>query len=236
MKFAVRIEDKSYEIPDSFTVEKWMKLSNWNIKQKDEWPYIVAAATGAPIGPLQLMETEDPEMLTFAISLVFASLNLTSKGIQSKIDEYTLLNLETLTLGEFIDLDVIAIDAKIDQLISSLYKMPIEKAKALDITIAYPAIVNYNSWRRSVYQSYKELFDYKDTHLTEESSPDDKRLTPAHAWYESVMVLCDGKFENIDYVVRRPFREAFNWLAWKKTKMNEERMHMVELQNKMKKA
>jgi hypothetical protein len=49
------------------------------------------------------------------------------------------------------------------------------------------------------------------------------------------MTLADGQFDKIDYIVRRPYREAFNWLAWRKTKVAEEKMEIMKLQNSYKK-
>ncbi len=231
MKFNLNIDDVSYEIPETFTVSEWMKIVQWKVTDIEEWSLIINAATGAPLNRLMEIQKEDPDTITFAISILFGNLQLKSKGLYTQINGYKLVNLEESSIGFFIDLDVLAVDNKIDRIISMMYDMPLDKVVNLDITLVYPAVESYLNWRRSVYQSYKDLFDYTEDVSQQVEGP---QLSAAHAWYETIMALCDGKFENIEYAIRRPFREAFNYLAWKKTKQAEERMEIMKLQNKMK--
>jgi len=230
MKFSITIEGKDYMVPDFYTVEHWTRMNQYNMQDRDEWMYIVATAIGAPLAGLK---EQDPEMMEFMLSIVFTSLQVVGAELQFEIDEYKLLDLEKITIGKFIDLDVVAADrTTFDKLAAELYEMPIEKVRKLDVKRVFPAVQYYLKWRRSVYQSYKALFDYNEE---ESKEVDDTRLTPAHAWYETMMVLCGGNFTDIDYATRRPFREAFNFLAWKKTKMLQEKMEIINAQNKFKK-
>ncbi len=89
------------------------------------------------------------------------------------------------------------------------------------------------------YMAQPNLFirdERKDNNEAEmEGTGSKSTMTPAHAWYETIMVLTGGTFKDIEYVVNRPFREAFNFLAWKKTKMLEEQMELNKMKQKMNK-
>lgn len=230
MKFSITIDGKDHVVPDFYTVEHWTRMNQYNMQDRDEWMYIVATAIGAPLAGLK---EQDPEMMEFMLSIVFTSLQVVGSELQFEIGDYKLLDLENITIGKFIDLDVVAADrTTFDKLAAALYNMPVENVRQLDVKLVFPAVQYYLKWRRSVYQSYKALFDYNEE---ESKEVDDTRLTPAHAWYETIMVLCSGNFADIDYATQRPFREAFNYLAWKKTKMIQEKMEIINAQKSLKK-
>jgi hypothetical protein len=234
MKFTLDVDQVQYGVPDFYTVDQWAKLQQWNFSDKDEWPFIISAATGAPAKGIMEVYQEDPEMLEFMLSIVFASLNLFNLPLQKELEGYKLIDLDNISIGTFIDLDVLASDkTKFGELFARLMEMPIDIAKSHDVKLAIPIVNYYFKWRRSVYQSYKALFDVKDQ---EQADSDYKpTMSSAHSWYETIMTLADGQFDKIDYIVRRPYREAFNWLAWRKTKVAEEKMEIMKLQNSYKK-
>ena len=230
MKFSINIDDKEYTVPEFYTVEHWTRMNQYNMQDRDEWMYIIATAIGAPLAGLK---EQDPEMMEFMLTIVFTSLQVLGSELRFEIDGHKLLDLEKLTIGKFIDLDVMAAErSTFDKLAAALYDMPIEKVRTMDVKYVFPAVQYYLKWRRSVYQSYKTLFDYNEE---ETGETEDTGLTPAHAWYETIMVLCSGTFTDIDYATRRPFREAFNYLAWKKTKMIQEKMEIINAQKSFKK-
>ena len=238
MNFELKIGDETYAIPDSYNLGQWAKINQWKFKDPNDWPFLCAAAIGMH-NPAFLMEMkeEDPEQFRFLLSLVLSSVNV-KMGAQSKklSSGHQMMDLDSMNFGTFMDLDILASDGKsMDKLFARLYDMPIEEARELPLNDALPGITLYQSWRTSVYRAYTKLFDYNDNNQEEEESPEHSRMTPAHAWYETLMVLCDGKFENIESAVQQPFRSAFNFLAWKKTKMAEERMEMERAKQKMNK-
>lgn len=229
MNFSIKIDDIEYSIPDLYTVEQWTRLSQWSLEDKDSWCFIIAQATGAPADKLIEIEKDEPELIIFMISLVFSSLELRGLNLQPVIGPYKLIDYNSMSVGQFIDLDVLAIDrSRFTELVAALYGMEVQEVKPLEINLVLPAVQNYLRWRRSVYQSYKDLFNYNET--APESSNEFPKLSPAHAWYETLMALCDGQFDKIEYVVQRPYREAFNFLAWKKTKLAEQKMEIEKMQ------
>ena len=238
MKFELNIADHTYSIPDYYTLGQWSKMTQWDMKDPNDWVFLVADALDIKQpGLLMKMKEEDAKQFQFLFSIVVSALNLKPGELQKKIGKYEMLNLEQITLGTFVDLDVLASEnKKQDQLFAKLFGMPMEVAKEIKVQDALPALQMYSNWRRGVYRAYTALFDYKDYNQAEESDPDKKSsMTPAHAWYEAIMVLCGGNYRDIEYVVNRPFREAFNFLAWKKTKMLEEQMEMNRQKQKLNK-
>ena len=237
MKFELKIEDKSYSIPDYYTLGQWAKMNQWDMKDPNDWVFLVADALGIKTpGLLMQMKNEDEEQFKFLFSIVLSALNLKPGSLKQKVNGYEMLDLDNISMGTWVDLDILASEnKKQDELFARLFRMPLEEARALPVQEALPALQIYTNWRRSVYRAYTTLFDYKDNNDGEEGAPERKStMTPAHAWYETIMVLASGNFRDIEYSVNRPFREAFNYLAWKKTKMLEEQMEMNKMKQKMK--
>ena len=235
MQFELKIGNKVYQIPDEFTLGEWAKFSQWNMKDPNDWPFLVADALGvkAP-GLLIEMKQDDETQFSFLLSLVLSAVRVNRGEYQDQIDEYKMLSLESINLGTWIDLDILASDPKSqDKLFAKLYGMPLKEAQQMPVGIALASLGKFLDWRKSVYRSYTALFDYNDNNQEVDNTPGNSSMTPAHAWYETLMVLCDGKFRNIQSAVERPFREAFNFLAWKKTKMLEEQMELTKAKQKM---
>ena len=237
MKFELNIADKTYSIPDYYTLGQWAKMNQWDMKDPNDWVFLIADALGVNTpGLIMQLKEEDQQQFEFLFSITLSALSLKAGDFNNKVRGHKMLELESITLGTFVDLDILASEnKKQDQLFAKLFDMSLEEARALPVQEALPALQMYANWRRSVYRSYATLFDYNDHNQIDEGAPERKStMTPAHAWYEAVMVLCGGTFRDIDYVVNRPFREAFNFLAWKKTKMLEEQMELNKMKQKMK--
>lgn len=240
MKFELNIEDHTYSIPDFYTLGQWAKMNQWNMKDPNDWPFLVADALDIKNpGVIMKMKYEDETKFTFLVSIVLSALNLKGDEVAPEIHGHRMLNMNELNLGAFIDLDILASEGKnLDKLFATLYDIPLETARELPVHLALPALKQFSDWRRSIYRSYSALFDYRDINPEDSVKPDaseETKMSPAHSWYEVVMALTDGTFRDIDYVVNRPFREAFNFLAWKKTKMAEERMAMEKAKQKLRK-
>lgn len=237
MKFGVKIDGVNYSVPDSYTLGHWAKLNQWKLEDEQDHPFLAAAALGIRnVGSLIELKLENPDQFNFLLSLIISGINTKGKAKQEKVAGYKMLELEKLTLGTWMDLDILASDGKsMDKLFARLYEMPLEEAQELPLEDALPGLTLYLNWRTSVYRAYSNLFDYNDNKQQAKDTTEGTKMTPAHAWYESLMAVCGGKFENIQLAVGRPFREAFNFLAWKKTKMLEEKMELAKAQQKMNK-
>ncbi len=237
MKFELNIGDEHYSIPDYYTLGQWSKMNQWDTKDPNDWVFLVADALGVKTpGLIMQLKEEDQEQFEFLFSITLSALYLEPGKFNNSVRDRKMLELENITLGTFVDLDILASEnKKQDQLFSKLFSMPLEEAKELPIQEALPALQMYTNWRRSVYRSYATLFGYKDYNQMDEGTPERKsNMTPAHAWYEAIMVLCAGSYRDIENVVNRPFRKAFNFLAWKNTKMVEQQKELNKMKQKMK--
>lgn len=236
MKFELKIGEESYSIPEYYTLGQWARMSQWNMQDPNDWPFLLANALGIKDAKILLeLKSEDEKKFNFILSIVLSALDLNVGKYREEIQGYKMISLEKMTVGTWIDLDVMASDNKRqDELLARLYEMPLETARELNVNWVYPSLKLYANFRKSVYRSYSALFEYKDNNEGEDLLLGNKSMTPAHAWYETLMVLCGGNFRDIEYVVKRPFKEAFNFLAWKKTKMLEEQMELNKQKQKMK--
>ena len=236
MKFELKIGEEVYGIPEEYTLGQWAKMAQWDMRDPNDWVFLVADAINLKsTGALLQMKQEDEDKFAFLLSIVLSALQRKAPSFKRKVGNYEMIDLEKITIGTWIDLDILASDTKSqDKLFARLFEMPIEEAREIPVHEALPALNMYNNWRRGVYRSYTALFDYKDINQEEEVTPGKSTMTPAHAWYETVMILAGGNFRDIQYSVNRPFREALNYLAWKKTKMLEEEMEMNKMKQKMK--
>ena len=241
MDFKVTIGGKEYEIPKSYTLGHWASINQWKLDDPSDWPFMCAAALKIKNpGIVMQMRQDDPKQFEFLLALVLSGIRAKTQAQNQKVAGYSMIDLEGMNLGTWMDLDILASDGKsMDKLFARLFEMPLEEAQELPLNDALPSLTLYQDWRTSVYRAYAKLFDYNvnndEDDNTSGGSSEGSSLTPAHAWYETLMVVCDGKFENINYATQQPFRAAFNFLAWKKTKMLEERMEFERTKQKMNK-
>ena len=134
------------------------------------------------------------------------------------------MNLSTITLGQFIDLEIYITDGihkNINKVIKHLYGVELNEDNSIKDILG--GVNNYMKWRNNLYYSYKNLFNiggngYKEdddeTYLSVESVK--------KSWFEIIMILAKDDFLKMDDVVKQPLIQAFNWLAWNKEKKQKE--------------
>ncbi len=66
---------------------------------------------------------------------------------------------------------------------------------------------------------YKNLFNIQNDIIEEAQNYEGTPTDVAHVWYDTTMILADGKFLNIEPALNRPLLEALNYLAWNKTQI-----------------
>ena len=47
-------------------------------------------------------------------------------------------------------------------------------------------------------------------------------------WYEAILMLADHQFLNIGLVTARPYKEALNFLTWKKNEIAKQQLEQVK--------
>lgn len=220
------VEDKEYNLPEDMTLETWTALSNWNPVAAN-YPQIISIAMGMP---LKVVDTIPDDTKELAVALILALTSPDWKNIKPEYNGGKLINLDKITLGQFVDLEVAISNSlykNIKQVVSVLYGTEVKpNTKLGDV---WGAVTYYMNWRILLYKQYKGLFNIDiDNEEVIENTPS-KNVNSAHVWYDIVMTLADNKFLNIEPTVNRPLVEALNWLAWNKDRIRKEQEELNKI-------
>lgn len=226
MEFEFSIDGTTYIVPTEIPVGTFQRAICWNLIDDASHRPFVAALTGCPLP--QLDKVDD-----FIFAMIFKACVdriPTSDVPVHQIDSYHLLGTDDLTFGDFIDLDILIADGvqqHVVEITAKLYSVTEDVAAGLPIHLVWPSILHFFKWRKSVYQDYDEFFETQGKGgETDEDRPTINTLQLM--WYEGVMVLAEGKFLNIHQVTDRPYREALNFLTWRKAQVQKERMQALK--------
>ena len=136
---------------------------------------------------------------------------------------------EDFTFGDFIDLDILIADGltkHVIEIVSKLYGMPEEHAATIDINKVWSTLIALTKWREAQYREYDEFFNLSQS--VEQDGPEMTINNLQLMWYEAVLVLADSHFLNIQHVVERPYKEALNYLTWKKNQVAQQQLANVK--------
>jgi len=220
---SLTIEDKEYQLPKSYTCAEWTKLNQIGITNMHRY---VSEGFDIPLDKVQQLPDDIVELGAGYI------MSLCQPIVARK--PYKTVDLEKLTLGQFIDCEV-AIESDVKDIVM-LSNVIFEEKVTNDTPVekVYDGYIRYNNYRNLLYYKYKSLFNIDDTKTEVVEDKPSKTRSNAHVWYDLVMLLGGGEFLNIDEVVNRPVIEAFNWLAWNKDKRTQEAQAAREQQQKIK--
>jgi hypothetical protein len=151
------------------------------------------------------------------------------------------IDLEKLSLGTFVDLDILTsegLSSNLTQIVSMLYRTDPEIVGQLPIQDTWPAVRIWQDFRKGVYRQYAYLFGTEASDEQEsdeqESSKEKPEVNIKEAWYKLIIALAGEDFLNIHQVVERPLMEALNFLTWLKSKRQDEERKMRTKINKLK--
>lgn len=214
MSYNLVIGDNEYSLPADITLAKWVEL-NTNAN-----PLIwMNSIYGIPMDEVKIIPPKTTEL---AVGLIRALMNPTWSPLSKTLGDYSLLNLDNITMGEFIDLEVYISEyyTNFISIVNLLYQTDDDLSDNF-ISEVLPAVTYFLTWRILLYKRYKNLFDVniEDDEIVNE--PQEKTAKPAHIWYDVVMTLADNKFSNMDAVLKEPLIKCLNWLAWNKDKQKE---------------
>ena len=208
------INDKQYEITERFSVIQWQEIIKWDFEHKPHWPRIIAAATGAPLEYLVNVAEESLELgIVFIASVINAR------------TETTIKDFNTITFGEWIDLDIYlnyGADKHIQDILGILSPETTWADEALWV------IEKYSEWRLFIYKQYTRLFGLDEP----QDDTDHIKTDIAKSWYNVIISLANEDLLNIDAVTEQPLRKAFNFMAWKKEKQLEEQQRILKERRK----
>ncbi len=208
----ININNKGYRIPERLTVEQYHNALQFDWEDPKYYPMIVAQLTGAPLAELN---KANEEAMTLAIAMIVKSMN--------DRQECGTINLETITFGQFVDLDVY-LSIGLDKHFMEIQQLIAPDAKWADE--AMWAIDKFAQFRTFTYRQYKVLFGLTDKDLDEaelEGNTEVKdKMQIARAWYKVIVSLAQDNILNMDEVTEQPLTKVLNFMALQKEKVMEE--------------
>ena len=213
------INGKKYKFPERITLEKWKQLAVQDFNDVDQWSNILATALDEDI---EIIKKCSLKSLTLAMSFCIQLLNARQK---TKI-----IDLNSLTLGEFIDLDcyvTISVEKHIEDIVKML---KVEETVMADEALWL--LEQYMLFRTHTFRAYSGLFGLNEP-KEEEDDDEDKVRNPNQViknWYAIIMDLAEGSLLKIDEVTDQPYKKAFNFMAWKKERVEAENLKQMQQQ------
>jgi len=215
MSIKININDKQFAIPDRLTVAEYSKAIQFDWSDSKYYPMIISQLTGAP---LLLMSKANDEILHLGMGFVVKSMN--------DRKECKMLDLEGLTFGQWVDLDVYltgGLDTNIEKIIAILTP----DAKWADE--AMWAIDQYAAFRTYIYRQYSVLFGINQKQTFDELEPETKdKQANARAWYKIIVGLANGDILKLDEVTEQPLKKTLNFMSLQKEQQLEENQRKLK--------
>ena len=215
MSIKININDKQFAIPDRLTVAEYSKAIQFDWSDSKYYPMIISQLTGAP---LPLMSKANDEILHLGMGFVVKSMN--------DRKECKMLDLEGLTFGQWVDLDVYltgGLDTNIEKIIAILTP----DAKWADE--AMWAIDQYAAFRTYIYRQYSVLFGINQKETFDELEPENKdKQANARAWYKIIVGLANGDILKLDEVTEQPLKKTLNFMSLQKEQQLEENQRKLK--------
>ena len=215
MSIKININDKQFAIPDRLTVAEYSKAIQFDWSDSKYYPMIISQLTGAP---LLLMSKANDEILHLGMGFVVKSMN--------DRKECKMLDLESLTFGQFVDLDVY-LTGGLDTNIEKIIEILTPDAKWADE--AMWAIDQYAAFRTYIYRQYSVLFGINQKETFDELEPENKdKQANARAWYKIIVGLANGDILKLDEVTEQPLKKTLNFMSLQKEQQLEENQRKLK--------
>lgn len=196
------IEDVVYEIPQELTVEQWSKAIKFDLGEPAYWPHIINAVTSAPV---HLLKEAEYDALELAIVFIASTM--------SKREEVNMMNLDDMTFGQWVDLDVYSAFG-----IQKQFKdiLDIIAPEATTAAQGLWALDKYNSFKKFILNQYRELFGLDDYVSDEETESESDPMQTAKSWYKIIVGLANDDVLKLDEVTEQPLKKILNFMALQK--------------------
>jgi len=214
----ININDKQFAIPQRLTINQYNSLLSFDWEDPKYYPMIVSQLINAP---LPLLAKADPKSL--ALGIVFAVKAMNERK------EVEMLNLDEITFGEFIDLDVY-LTIGIEKHFKDIAKILCPKAEFSDEVMW--AIEKYVAFRTFTYRQYKILFGITDNDIYDAEPDEIKKTQIAKSWYNIIVNIAKENILYIDRVTEQPLKKALNFMALQKEKAVEENLKKQQQQRR----
>jgi len=225
----VLINNQKFNLKEDYTIAEYISIKNFDPTLDLNWARIFSDGFNIPY---DLADQIPLKNLELGVALIQAYLLHLQEPLHKEVGLGRLMNLDQITLGEFIDLEVAlekGLNKNILSILSILYRDEIKDSYFIKDYIK--GLEYYLRWRENIYKSYQYLFnlDIEDDEPNKKSDTDIR-----HSWYDIIMILADGKFLNINAVTEKPLISAFNWLAWNKDRLEKEELELMKIKQQQK--
>lgn len=214
METSIYIEGKKYVVPRHITAAQWASIA----ANPEDKKWFIANVMQIPFYELNELTQLDIEAIWIVSQQVLRDLETQEK---SKID------FERLTFGQWVDLDVLASENSGENIVSIASKLLEKDVAEEPLKKVWPVYRDYLYWRQGVYKDYQNLFGQDGDYAQEETN-----INIIDVWYDAIMVLANEDFTSIDKVTDKPFRQALNYLAWKKDQQMKAEEQMKKVQQR----
>lgn len=217
METYIYIKGTKYVVPADITTEQWATIST----APEDKRLFLATVLKAHFGLLSELQDTDIEAM-YAV----ASLCLRAMQSQSKHN----VDFEAMSFGQFVDLDVLASNVPNEMIVEITSRLVGEDTANWKLSKSWPIFKDYMYWRADIYKQYKNLFGQPDE--DQQYAPSETEIDIVEVWYDAIMVLAGESFMHMDEATDKPFRQALNFLAWKKDKADKEAEQMKNIQQR----
>ena len=223
------IGDKKYVVPERVTCGRFEKAIAWDFEDDKQLKPFVATLLDVPLMDLNLL---DDEVFGIITGICITSMDISNTELHTEINGYKLRNQDEYTFGNLVDIDTymtMSTTQNICKIASILYNAPESTVSEWTVNEVWSAIVEAGKWRMSVYREYDEFFELSETTKDDQEAAKDANIQLM--WYQAILVLADSNFLNIHKVVERPYKEALNFLTWKKAELAKQKLETLKRKN-----
>lgn len=228
MEVKITIGSEEYYVPQKITVELFEKAMVWDIGDEKNIKPFVATILQCSLHDIDKLEEE---VYGFISGVCIHRMSLWGEELHEEIDGHSLKPFDQLTFGEWVDIDTMMYQdtsAHIKDIGAIIYDAKVEDVLQWNIKELGPSIKSLSEWRVQVYKEHDEFFEIGDN---PKADGDSQKANVALIWYDAIMTLANEEFINIERVISRPYKEALNYLTWKKAKIAKEKMELLKRKN-----
>ena len=228
MEIQFSIGPDTYTIPQHITVGGFEQAIAWDIEDPKNIDPFVATIIGCPLAALRAL---DEDIYSFIQTVCLQRMQVAHGEFHEGVDGYTIIDFDKMSFANFIDLDVYiskGVGQNLTNIVSLLYNVPQAVCELWDCKQIWKAVEMIANWRKQVYLEYDEFFELSDQ---QEASDGAKESNLGLMWWEATIALANEDFYKIHQVVERPYRECLNYLTWKKSKIQKEKLDNLRRKN-----
>jgi hypothetical protein len=232
MVISFEVNGVSYTLPEIITLEMWEHAVVWDLTDDRNIKPFVAGLIGCTLAEINQLEES-----TFGLfaGVCIQRMTIDGESIVEEINGYKLTPFDDLTFGNWVDIDVFisnGVQNNLALLASIIYNAPLDIVKDWDVKLVGPTIMHLSKWRTKVYHDYEEFFELEVQETDIDGEPlEGNEVNLQLMWYQAILALADSDFLKIHQVVERPYREALNFLTWKKDQLAKEKLENLKLKN-----